>query len=113
MKAIGGEIATNGMPEPSTEIETRPGTPVGTPETLETPPQKQPEQSTAPVVVVSPVSKPRARTRADARVSKPSAELDDALEEWRTECRQNFRAFLQLELVGVMLWYIDHTCNLM
>jgi hypothetical protein len=130
MKAIGGEIATNGSPEPSTEpsteietppgtpvrtpeIETRPGTPVGTPETLKTPPQKQPEQSTAPVVVVPVVSKARAPTRAGAPVMKPSAELAAAPAEWRTECRQNFRAFLQLELLGAMLWYIHHTCNLM
>jgi hypothetical protein len=59
--------------EPSTEIETRPGTPV----TPATPPQKQPEQSTALVVVVSPVSKPRAPTRAGARVSKPSVLVDE------------------------------------
>jgi hypothetical protein len=79
-KCIRGEIATNGSPEPSKEIETPPGTPVGTPvgtpETLETPPQKQPEQSTAPVVVVSPVSKPRTSTRAVAPVTKHSAEDD-------------------------------------
>jgi hypothetical protein len=84
-------ITTSDSSEPLTEIETRPGTPADMPQTPETPPQTQP-------VVVSPVSKPRARTRARAPVSNPSVQVNDALEECRTDW----------EVVGVLLFFVAY-----
>jgi hypothetical protein len=122
MKAIGGEIATNGSSEPSTEIETR----SGTPETLETPPpQKQPKQSTVPVVVVPLVSKARTPTRAVAPASKPSVQVDEA-HDWHVAVLTAFLAEVVVLVcygiccqqrvfengIELMLWYIDHICNL-
>jgi hypothetical protein len=72
-------------------------------ETLKTPPQTQPEQSTAPVVVVPLVCKQRAPTRAGAPVSKPTVHMDDALEECRTDWKEI--VFL-LFVCGVFFWLL-------
>ncbi len=99
-------IAKKGQQEPSTEIETRPGTPVGKPGTPAMPPEKQPEQRSALVVGVSRVCKKP--TRAAAPVRKPSVQVDDALEECRTHWKEDpvFYTVFLLFVFGVLFWSI-------